>query len=163
MPGVKHLSSTTLTKAGASSLLVSPLLSRLRKHWGGNSVGGQYPTGIAPHGFKPKPPGVARQQVTFLVLPRKVTKRGRPRFAAPSGFPRYFANKRGCATRPGGAHKTCPTAELKQCSPTPPLVGEILRRRTGEGNSRAVLCGHSPRCFFGQMGALRPLAGWGWF
>ena len=32
-------------------------------------------------------PGVARRQVTFLVLPRKVTKRGRPRCAAPSGFP----------------------------------------------------------------------------
>jgi hypothetical protein len=27
-------------------------------------------------------PGVARRQVTFLVLPRKVTKRNRPRFAA---------------------------------------------------------------------------------
>ena len=37
--------------------------------------------------LKPTPSGVARQQVTFLVLPRKVTKRGRPRFAAPSGFP----------------------------------------------------------------------------
>ncbi len=32
-------------------------------------------------------PGVARRQVTFLVLPRKVTKRGRPRCAAPAGFP----------------------------------------------------------------------------
>ncbi len=26
----------------------------------------------------------------------------------------------GCATRPGRAHKTCPAAELKQCSPTSP-------------------------------------------
>jgi len=34
-----------------------------------------------------KPSGVARQLVTFLVLPRKVTKRGRPRCAAPTGFP----------------------------------------------------------------------------
>jgi len=80
--------------------------------------------------------GVARQQVTFLVLPRKVTKRGRPRCAAPAGFPRYFANKRGCATRPGGAHKTCPTAELGQCSPKSPLVCEISRRRTGEGKTK---------------------------
>src|SRR5512140_3310833 len=80
----------------------------------------------------PTPSGVAGQLVTFLVLPRKVTKRSRPRFAAPTGFPRYFTNKRGCATRPSRAHKTCPAAELKQCSPTPPLVGEISRRRTGE-------------------------------
>ena len=36
---------------------------------------------------KSKPPGVARQQVTFLVLPRKVTQRSRPRFAAPTGYP----------------------------------------------------------------------------
>ena len=35
----------------------------------------------------PTPSGVARQLVTFLVLPRKVTKRGRPQRAAPSGFP----------------------------------------------------------------------------
>src|SRR5512138_3881453 len=81
-------------------------------------------------------PGIARRQVTFLVLPRKVTKKRRPRCAAPSGFPRYFANKRGCATRPSRAHKTCPTAELEQCSPKPPLVCEISRRRTGEGKSK---------------------------
>jgi len=31
---------------------------------------------------KSTPPGVARQLVTFLVLPRKVTQRRRPRFAA---------------------------------------------------------------------------------
>jgi len=78
------------------------------------------------------PSGVARQLVTFLVLPRKVTKRGRPRFAAPAGFPRYFANKRGCATHPGGAHTPCPTAELGQCSPESPLVGEISRRHSGD-------------------------------
>ena len=69
-----------------------------------------------------KPPGAARQLVTFLVLPRKVTQRRRPRFAAPAGFPRSAASKRGCATRPGGAHKPCPTAELEQCSPKPPLA-----------------------------------------
>ena len=45
---------------------------------------------------------VDRQLVTFLVLPRKVTKRRRPRFAAPAGFPRSAASKRGCATRPRG-------------------------------------------------------------
>ena len=36
---------------------------------------------------KSTPSGVARQLVTFLVLPRKVTKRSRPRCATPSGFP----------------------------------------------------------------------------
>jgi hypothetical protein len=40
-------------------------------------------------------PGVARQQITFLVLPRKVIKRNRPRFAAASRFPRPAASKRG--------------------------------------------------------------------
>ena len=100
-------------------------------------------------------PGVARQQVTFLVLPRKVTKRSRPRCSAPTGFPRYFTNKRGCATRPGGAHKPCPTAELKQCSPEPPLVCEISRRRTGEKKFRSKWGGHRcPRCHLMGMWAL---------
>jgi hypothetical protein len=49
--------------------------------------------------LKAKPPGVARQQVTFLVLPRKVTKRGRPRCAAPSGFPALLDWSGGCGTR----------------------------------------------------------------
>src|SRR5450759_3752187 len=70
--------------------------------------------------LKPTPPGVARQLVTFLVLPRKVTQRSRPRFVAPAGFPRSAASKRGCATRPGGAHTPRPTAVLEQCSPKPP-------------------------------------------
>ncbi|OIR10489.1 hypothetical protein GALL_78010 [mine drainage metagenome] len=73
----------------------------------------------------------------FLLLRQKESnqRKGDPGLP-PFGFPRYFANKRGCATRPGGAHKPCPTAELKQCSPKPPLVGEISRRRTGEGKSK---------------------------
>ena len=73
----------------------------------------------------------------------------------PFGFPRYFANKRGCATRPSRAHKTCPAAELKQCSPKSPLADEISRRRTGERNSTAVLCGHScPHCLLVSRWAL---------
>jgi hypothetical protein len=36
--------------------------------------------------------GVARQLVTFLVLPRKVTKRSRPRFAA------HFVGSLRCST-----------------------------------------------------------------
>ena len=45
-------------------------------------------------------PGVARQQVTFLVLPRKVTQRRRPRCAAPlRGFPALLAWSGGCGTR----------------------------------------------------------------
>src|SRR5512135_2556215 len=84
------------------------------------------------NGLKTKPSGVARQLVTFLVLPRKVTKRSRPRFAAPAGSPRKSANKRGCATRPSGAHTPCPAAELEQCSPKPPLVCSLSRRRAGE-------------------------------
>ncbi len=102
-------------------------------------------------GPKPKPPGVARQQVSFFCFAkRKKPKKRRPWFAAPSGFPRKSVNKRGCATRPSGAHKTCPTAELRQCSPKPPLVGEISRRRTGERKSKAVLCGHAHAVFFGR-------------
>ena len=37
--------------------------------------------------LKSTSPVADRQLVTFLVLPRKVTKRSRPRFAAPAGFP----------------------------------------------------------------------------
>src|SRR5450759_4565803 len=48
---------------------------------------------------KSKPPVVARQQVTFLVLPRKVTKRNRPRFAAPAGYPALLDWSGGCGTR----------------------------------------------------------------
>src|SRR3989338_5913553 len=46
-----------------------------------------------------KPPGVARQQVTFLVLPRKVTQRRRPRFAAASRYPALLDWSGGCGTR----------------------------------------------------------------
>ena len=77
-------------------------------------------------------PVADRQLVTFLVLPRKVTKRNRPRFAAPAGYPRSAASKRGCATRPGGAHTPRPTAGLEQCSPKPPLPCGRSRRRTGD-------------------------------
>ena len=72
------------------------------------------------------PPGVARQLVTFLVLPRKVTKRNRPRFPAPAGFPALLEWSGGCGTRPGGAHKPRPTAELKQSSPKPPDQSPLL-------------------------------------
>ena len=48
---------------------------------------------------KPTSPGVARQQVTFLVLPRKVTQRRRPRFAAASRFPALLDWSGGCGTR----------------------------------------------------------------
>ena len=50
--------------------------------WGGGTLG-EFPEQFG--GARRLAPGVARQQVTFLVLPRKVTKRGRPRFAAPYG------------------------------------------------------------------------------
>ena len=46
-----------------------------------------------------KPPGVARQQVTFLALPRKVTQRRRPRFAAAARFPALLDCSGGCGTR----------------------------------------------------------------
>jgi hypothetical protein len=48
---------------------------------------------------KSTPPGVARQLVTFLVLPRKVTKRNRPRFAAASRYPALLDWSGGCGTR----------------------------------------------------------------
>src|SRR4030067_2960845 len=46
-----------------------------------------------------KPPGVARQLVTFLVLPRKVTQRKRPRFAAATRFPALLGRSGCCGTR----------------------------------------------------------------
>jgi hypothetical protein len=44
-------------------------------------------------------PVVDRQLVTFLVLPRKVTKRNRPRFAAASRYPALIDWSGGCGTR----------------------------------------------------------------
>jgi hypothetical protein len=109
---------------------------------------------------KPTPSGVARQLVTFLVLPRKVTKRRRPQRAAPAGFPRYFANKRGCATRPSGAHTPCPTAELEQCSPKPPLVCEISRRRTGDEKAKIKSTGWALRAHLQLVfGRIKPRMG----
>jgi hypothetical protein len=43
--------------------------------------------------------GAARRQVTFLVLPRKVTKRNRPRFAAATRYPTLLDWSGGCGTR----------------------------------------------------------------
>src|ERR1039458_5537666 len=99
-------------------------------------------------------PGVARQLVTFLVLPRKVTKRNRPRFAAPAGFPRSAASKRGCATRPGGAHTPRPIAGLEQCSPLRLLAAD----RSGAQGKWAVCkecitkgyLGYVPNCLRSQ-------------
>src|SRR5450759_2942063 len=54
-----------------------------------------------------KPPGVARQLVTFLVLPRKVTQRRRPRFAAATRFPALLDWSGGCGTRTIRYASTC--------------------------------------------------------
>ena len=87
--------------------------------------------------FKTNTVGGSPTASHFLLLRQKESnqRKGDPGLP-PFGFPRYFANKRGCATRPSEAHKTCLTAELKQCSPKPPLAGEISRRRTGEGKAK---------------------------
>jgi hypothetical protein len=45
-------------------------------------------------------PGAARQPLTFLVSPRKVSKRRRPRDAAPAGFPKGRAPKREAKNSP---------------------------------------------------------------
>ncbi len=88
-------------------------------------------------------PGAARQLVTFLVLPRKVTQRRRPRCAAADAGPWSGTGKRGCATRPGRAHKACPAAELEQCSPQSPLsCTRSAGRRTGDQRYR-VRCAHA--------------------
>jgi len=59
-------------------------------------------------------PGAARRLVTFLARPRKVTKRRPPLVSRPlSGVPlRCLTRQGGCGTRPGRAHKTCPTMGL---------------------------------------------------
>ncbi len=83
--------------------------------------------------------------VTFLVLPRKVTQRRRPRCAAAHAGPGSGAGKRGCATRPGGPHKTWPAAALEQCSPKTPLAcARSAGRRTGEGALRPTNCWPPP-------------------
>src|SRR3970040_686976 len=87
-------------------------------------------------------------QLRCLVLPRKVTKRSCPRFAAPLGFPRYFANKRGCATRPSRAHKTCPAAELGQCSPNLRLFAKYRGGAQGKEDQRRFCVGSAHSSFF---------------
>src|SRR5450759_2840530 len=61
---------------------------------------------------KSTPPGVARQQVTFIVLPRKVTQRHRPRFAAPAGYPALLVWSGGCGTRTACSNITSDLAEV---------------------------------------------------
>src|SRR5450759_2661490 len=76
-----------------------------------------------------KPSGVARQQVTFLVLPRKVTQRSRPRFAAAARCPALLDRSGGCGTR---------TA----CSNSPrrnPLTS-LRYSAAHRGKCKAVLC-----------------------
>jgi hypothetical protein len=97
-------------------------------------------TFLCPRGFskfKTNTVGGSPTPSHFLLLRQKESdpRKGDPGLP-PFGFPRYFANKRGCATRPSEAHKTCLTAELKQCSPKPPLAGEIPRRRSWEENAK---------------------------
>jgi len=56
----------------------------------------------------------------FLLRQRKSNQKEGDPGLPPFGFPRSAASKRGCATRPGGAHTPRPTAGLEQCSPKPP-------------------------------------------
>jgi len=85
-----------------------------------------------------KPPGVARQLVTFFCFAKKkVTQEKATPVCRPlRGFPQSDTNERGCATRPGGAHTPRPTAGLEQCSPKPPLPCGWSRRRTGDGKAK---------------------------
>src|SRR3954469_645267 len=59
-------------------------------------------------------PGAARQLVTFLARPRKVTKGRPPRCRAHFEWVTLCCLPRcgDCATRPGEAHTTCLTAGL---------------------------------------------------
>ena len=84
---------------------------------------GLHPQGVRRgcKGLKPQQPRCPTASY-FSRLAEKSNQKRAPPVAAPAGFPRSAASKRGCATRPGGAHKTCPTAELEQCSPKPPLA-----------------------------------------
>jgi hypothetical protein len=75
--------------------------------------------------------------VTFLASPRKVTQRRRHPSTAPAGFPALLTEPGGCATRPSRAHKPCPAAELKQCSPTTPGPVALLG-----GESRGIQTKH---------------------
>src|SRR4030065_331146 len=59
-------------------------------------------------------PGVARQLVTFLVLPRKVTQRSRPQFTAPAGYPALLDWSGGCGTRTACSNITSDLAGVNQ-------------------------------------------------
>src|SRR3954466_6487391 len=78
-------------------------------------------------------PGAARQLVTFLARPRKVTQRRPPRCRAPllRGYLRCLTRCGDYATRPGEAHTTCLTAGLVQCSSKAPHRVELLGATQG--------------------------------
>jgi len=96
--------------------------------------------------------GVARQQVTFLVLPRKVTKRNRPRFAAPAGCPALLDWSGGCGTR--AARSDSPRRY--------PLTS--LRYSAAHRGNEAVLCALCARIFLIGVRRACPPHGFGvWF
>jgi hypothetical protein len=82
-----------------------------------------------------KPSGVARQLVTILASPRKVTKRRRSPVYRPCGVPSKNHNQAGLRN----SHYV-----LRQSSPTPPHDYDFSRRRTGEGRSKAVCAPRTP-------------------
>ena len=100
-------------------------------------------------------PGVARRQVPFFcVAKRKEPKKRRPRFAAPAGYPALLVWSGGCGTRPSGAHKSRPTAELRQSSPTPPDQPPLLGGAQGRGRS-SIGQWKSQNCIYFSAGRVR--------
>src|SRR5512135_2903200 len=62
--------------------------------------------------FKTKTVGGSPTASHFSCLAKKSNQKKSPLVCRPlRGFPRKTANKRGCATRPSGAHTPCPAAE----------------------------------------------------
>jgi hypothetical protein len=83
---------------------------------------------------KSKPSGAARQLVTFLASPRKVTQRRRPQFRHPCGIP--------CVARQAGLpHKLARSASqprAQTCSSEFPGLPVLLSGGYGDPKSKAV-------------------------
>ncbi len=92
------------------------------------------------HATKSKPPGAARQLVTFLVLPKKVTQRRRPQCTRACGVPSIAQKQAGLRNSTSRLRRS----GFEQCSPKPPLASALSRRaHRGWGGTPSALQNNS--------------------
>ena len=81
---------------------------------------GEFAGGSPAASLKTTSRGAAPHAGHFLCAAKESNQRNAAPLRQPAASFGWMNPSGGCATRLGGAHKTCPTAELKQCSPKTP-------------------------------------------